>query len=192
MPGVVARIQASLISISPAWAAPAARRDIIEANSNGRMALELRTRRGTLAEDGGGTGLSRDSPSPSTLRAGAVDQVAQVGDVALEGGAAGGGQRNAGAGLAVREVLLDLDVAGVLEGREMGAEVAVGRLEQRLQAGKLDLVAARQGVQGRHDLQPQRLVDDLVGAHGSDPPQPETAEDQGAAADQAHVERVPF
>src|SRR6266567_407677 len=72
----------------------------------------------------------------------------------------------------------------------MGAEIAVGRFEDRLHARELDALAVLQGIERRHDAQPHLLMDDLVGrAHGSYAPHPEARQDQRAAADGRHPER---
>ena len=50
----------------------------------------------------------------------------------------------------------------------MGAEIAVGGAGELFQPRKFQARGSRQRVQRRHDLQPQRLVDDVVElGHGS-------------------------
>ena len=78
------------------------------------------------------------------------------------GASARPGDPGLGARARAHEVLVDGHVAGLFECRQMGAKVAVGGLGDRLQALELEPLALRKGVQDRHQLQPRRLVDDLV------------------------------
>src|SRR5262249_7397145 len=75
------------------------------------------------------------------------------------------GRTHAHTGLrfAVLEALFDHDVARLRERREMCAEIAVSCSDQRLEPGELDRgLLRRQRVEGGHDLQAHRLVDDVV------------------------------
>jgi hypothetical protein len=64
-----------------------------------------------------------------------VDDLAQIGDVLGKRAAADRAHAHAGLRLALLEALFDRDVAGLLQRLEMGAEIAVGRADQRLEPG---------------------------------------------------------
>ena len=51
-----------------------------------------------------------------------------------KGAAAGWGDAGAGAGALADEILVDADIAGAFEGRQMAAEIAVGGADQSLEA----------------------------------------------------------
>ena len=76
-----------------------------------------------------------------------LQNLAQIGHVLGEGAAAGGGGRGPRLRLFPFEALLDGHVAGALQGVQMRAEIAVGRLNQRAQLGEFDRAARRQRVQ---------------------------------------------
>src|SRR5436190_1347144 len=69
----------------------------------------------------------------------------------------------AGALLLAVEVLLDIDVAGLFQRRQMRAEIAFGGANQRLKPHKFDLFAIGKRLQRRHDPQTYRLMDGGVG-----------------------------
>jgi hypothetical protein len=52
--------------------------------------------------------------------------------------------------LAINERFLNSDIAGLLQLGQMGAEIAVGDLEQIPQVGELELLVGIEGDQGRY------------------------------------------
>src|SRR5439155_8925048 len=92
-------------------------------------------------------------------------------DVLGEGATAGRTHGDARLRLAALEALLDRDVTRFLQRLEMGAEISVGRSDQVLEPGELDLSPPRrERVERGHDLQPHGLMDDLVAAAHCDTP----------------------
>ena len=72
----------------------------------------------------------------------------------------GGGNR--GLRLLADKRFVDLDVAGLGQRLDMRAEIAVGGAGQLLQFGEFQSRARLQRVEGCHDAQAQRLMDDVV------------------------------
>ena len=94
-----------------------------------------------------------------------IDDLPQRFQVTLEGLAALGRQTHGRVGAAAAKALLDDDVARLFERPRVGAEVAVGQLQHRLQLVEAQL---RRNGQGRHDRQPHPLVDHRVDVVGFD------------------------
>ena len=72
-------------------------------------------------------------------------------------------QRNPRARTVGGEVLFHRDIARLLQGLDMGAQIAFGSIGQSLQPHEFDLAARGQRFQRRHDLQPHRLMNEIVG-----------------------------
>ncbi len=86
----------------------------------------------------------------------------------LEHPASLGGDGDVGARLALDEGLVDGDVAGLFKFAQVGAQVAVGDLQQVAQVREVYFIGRLQGDQGSHDAQAHRLVDSFVQfSHGS-------------------------
>ncbi len=90
------------------------------------------------------------------------DDLLQGRDMAGEGAAAGRARGHRGLRLLADKGLVDRDIAGLGQGLDMRAEIAVGGAGQLLQSGEFQPDRIRQRVQRRHDPQPQRLMDDVV------------------------------
>src|SRR5580658_25930 len=61
------------------------------------------------------------------------------------------------------EQLFDGDIAGFLQRLEMGAEIAVGRADQRSEPSEIELGLGIEHIERGHDLEPHRLMNDVVG-----------------------------
>src|SRR5216684_9008940 len=91
-----------------------------------------------------------------------VEDGAQEFDMLCEGFPSASCQGHARARLLADEILVDRDVARALQCRDMAAEIAVGRLQDRLQPGEFDPFALWYCAQRGHDFQSRLLMDDLV------------------------------
>jgi hypothetical protein len=68
------------------------------------------------------------------------------------------------------ERLLNLNVTGLFEPIEMRTEIAVGQFQQLAQSGEVDALTLIQTYERRHDLQPNRLVNDIIKLRHFSPP----------------------
>ena len=97
------------------------------------------------------------------LKAAGLENLAEVIDVSLEIPAAEFGHRHARARAIVVKILFDLHVTCFVERRDVGAEIAFGRARNCFQAYEFKPLIVRQGSQRCQYLEPQRLMDQIVG-----------------------------
>src|SRR5438270_7169439 len=91
------------------------------------------------------------------------DDLLQHRHMAGEGAAPRGGGNHCGLRFLADKCLFDRDVAGPCQRFDMSAEIAIGGAGQLLQPREFQPRSRRrQRVQRGHDLQPERLMDDLV------------------------------
>jgi len=86
----------------------------------------------------------------------------QAADVRLQGGSAGGGQQKTGDGLAVAELLFNLQHPGGLESAGVGGEIAIGQVSH---PAKLHEILAFFDDQSGQNLQAAGIGDDGIEGH---------------------------
>ena len=100
------------------------------------MAIPGAESRNEAIRNHNGQRLIRAGALREALHAGGFEELFEGFEVGFEGAAAGVGEGIPGDGFAVEEFFFDGEVAGVLEFAELGAEVAVGFLEEFAEAGE--------------------------------------------------------